>query len=120
MIQQRCLNATLDAELLVCFSGKNLVPKPSFEVQEVVEKWRNPARAACGLQRVSTSPLAASQRGLGLRAQPENEHCKHGGFVPEQQPPEHNYPFISDKLPLVLIHELCDPSTATASPQHNC
>ncbi|KAL0183612.1 hypothetical protein M9458_019308, partial [Cirrhinus mrigala] len=44
----------------------------------------------------------------------------HSQRMNTQQPAEHDYPVISDKLPLVLINELCEPSTTTTSSQHNC
>lgn len=56
-------------------SGQNLVPKPPLQVQEAVEKWRNPPRATCCFQWISSVHVSANYC-LGLSTDSKNEQCQ--------------------------------------------
>lgn len=103
---------------LFSFSGQNLVPEPPFQVQEVVEKWRNPPGAARGFERVASLHVSANDR-LGLSTfHPEDEQCE-PHFTSEQQPAAHHHRAVvlPGQLLLVLVHELCDASAAAGAAQ---
>lgn len=104
---------------LFSFSGQNLVPEPPLQVQEVVEKWRNPPGAARRFERVTSLHVSANDR-LGLSAHSEDEQ-REPHFTSEQQPAAHHRRtvVVLGQLLLVLVHELCDASAAAgaASPQ---
>lgn len=59
----------------VSISGQNLVPKPPLQVQEVVEKRRNPPRATCCFQWISPLHVPANYC-LGLSTDSKNEQCQ--------------------------------------------
>lgn len=102
----------------VSFSDQNLVSKPPLQVQEVVEKWRNPPRATCCFQWISPLHFSANYC-LGLSTDSKNEQCQ-PHFTSEQQPSQYDCAFIVfGKLLLVLDHELYDASAASgpAPPQ---
>ena len=112
-----CLGYLIREELTIIYwirffpIGQNLVSESSFEVQEVVEKWRNSPRATCGLQWVSSLPFSASLRGMGLSTESKNEQCKLGSAA-KQQSSEPNCAFLFGKLFLVFINELSRTSAA--------
>lgn len=103
---------------LFSFSGQNLVPEPPLQVQEVVEKWRNPPGAARGFERVASLHVPANDR-LGLSTfQPEDEQ-REPHVTSEQQPAAHHHRAVvlPGQLLLVLVHELCDASAAAGAAQ---
>lgn len=103
---------------LFSFSGQNLVPEPPLQVQEVVEKWRNPTGAACGFERVASLHVSANDR-LGLSTfHPEDEQCE-PHVTSKQQPAAHRHRdvVLPGQLLLVLVHELCDASAAAGAAQ---
>lgn len=109
----------------VTLSGQNLVPKPPLQVQEAVEKWRNPPRSTCCDQWIT--PLHVSTNYcLGLSTDSKNEQCQLQ-FTSEQQPSQHDCAFIVfGKLLLVLNHELYGASAGSSAPapppqlRHKC
>lgn len=107
-------------DYICCFSGENMVPKPPFQVQEAVEKWRNPSRATCCFQPVSPLQLSTNYC-LGLSTESKNEQCQLQ-FTSEQQPSEHNCAYLFGKLLLVLNNEFYNTSaTPTSStPPQRC
>lgn len=107
----------------ITVSGQNLVPKPPLQVQEAVEKWRNPPRSTCCDQWITPLHVFTNYC-LGLSTDSKNEQCQLQ-FTSEQQPSQHDCAFfIFGKLLLVLNHELYDASAASsaAAPQlrHKC
>lgn len=103
---------------LYSFSGQNLVPEPPLQVQEAVEKWRNPPGAARGFQRVAPLHVSANDR-LGLSASRPEDERREPHFTSEQQPAAHRgrAVVVPGQLLLVLVHELCDASAAAGAAQ---
>lgn len=98
------------------FSGQNLVPKPSLQVQEVVEEWRT-APWARRFQWIPPLHVSANYC-LGLSTDSKNEQCQLQ-FTSEQQPSQHECVLVVfGKLLLVLNHELYDASAASPGPAH--
>lgn len=103
---------------LFSFSGQNLVPEPPFQVQEAVEKWRNPPGAARGFERVASLHVSANDR-LGLSTFHSEDEQREPHFTSEQQPAAHQQRavVVLGQLLLVLVHELCDASAAAGAAQ---
>lgn len=96
-------------------SGQDLVPEPPVQVQEAVEEWRNPPRAARYFQRISSVRVSANLC-LGLSTDSKNDH-RQLELTSERQPPQHGCAFVVfGQLLVVLEHELCNAPAACSGP----